>query len=423
MIARYVEQKEILAAPSKSKTKDLLKHHNEIRDSANALYAALESGWNCRCDCGHKANLQLQRRQQPHRSCSFSICLSYPGGSRANTQGQRLWLEAKVKIGKMDDASSLRVGRLSLEQASRNQDSSTSSPITPARNSPRIRIIEPEDRHQIPDTSLTPTVSNRRPQSQISSLCETLQSLQPLSENLGYLAYAPRRLCVDVDVSGSDKPDLPDPVPLGKLFPSGHEAHHFGKLSRQQRLSIAVTLAHAVLQFHQSPWMNEAWGKKDIFFFWHGVDTLKRSIIDHPYVSRSFTTHTNPNMEPVSPTHTVDMASALIVNKSLFALGIVLIELCFNKSFEELYAESRDTPTAPSEERLDSFEVYRVANSLTEAVYSEQGTQYGYVVQRCLRCEFGVQDSRKQLEIEAFRTLVYEGVLAPLEEDLARYNV
>ncbi|KAI4209557.1 MAG: hypothetical protein L6R36_009532, partial [Xanthoria steineri] len=51
-------------------------------------------------------------------------------------------------------------------------------------------------------------------------------------------------------------------------------------------------------------------------------------------------------------------------------------------------------------------------------VYDEQGTQYGYVVQRCLRCEFGFQDSMKRLEIEEFRAAVYEGVLVPLEEDL-----
>lgn len=44
-------------------------------------------------------------------------------------------------------------------------------------------------------------------------------------------------------------------------------------------------------------------------------------------------------------------------------------------------------------------------------------------VQRCLRCEFGVQDSKKQRDFDASRDLVYEGVLAPLEDDLKRYSL
>lgn len=76
-----------------------------------------------------------------------------------------------------------------------------------------------------------------------------------------------------------------------------------------------------------------------------------------------------------------------------------------------------------SKRSYSTAETYQVATSLIDTVYDEQGTQYGYVVQRCLRCEFGFQDSKKRLEIDAFRAAVYEGVLAPLEEDLKRYSL
>ena len=52
---------------------------------------------------------------------------------------------------------------------------------------------------------------------------------------------------------------------------------------------------------------------------------------------------------------------------------------------------------------------YQVAINQIEAVYNKSGTEYGYVVQRCLKCEFGVVDdiaahmSRYQTELEALR--------------------
>ena len=115
--------------------------------------------------------------------------------------------------------------------------------------------------------------------------------------------------------------------------------------------------------------------------------------------------------------------NSLIINRSLFALGIILIELGLNKAFEDLYAESRGPGALASEEPLSTAETYSAATNLVELVYDEQGTQYGHVVQRCLKCEFGIQDSKKQLDIEAFHALVYEGVLAPLEDILKRYSL
>ena len=99
-----------------------------------------------------------------------------------------------------------------------------------------------------------------------------------------------------------------------------------------------------------------------------------------------------------------------------------MIELCFNKSFEDLCADARDPNEQAPVGSFKMTEMYSVAINLIEEVYAQQGTQYGYVVQRCLRCEFGVQDSKKKLDIDTFRALFYEGVLAPLEEDLKRYT-
>lgn len=184
-----------------------------------------------------------------------------------------------------------------------------------------------------------------------------------------------------------------------------------------------MTLAHAVLQLYESPWLSESWSKKDVHFFSHGIDRYNRPVIDHPYVSRLFESQIPLGLNAAPVEKATGYGESLIINRSLFAFGIILIELCLNKSFEELCAEARHPGAKAPEEPLSTVEIYSVATDLVEAVYDEQGRQYGYVVQRCLKCEFGLQDSKKQLDIDAFRALVYEGVLAPLEDDLKRYSL
>ncbi len=99
----------------------------------------------------------------------------------------------------------------------------------------------------------------------------------------------------------------------------------------------------------------------------------------------------------------------------------MFIELCLNKRFKDLHAPWDDEQ---GETRAPGIiDIYRTATSRIDAVYDEGGDQYGHVVQQCLKCEFGIQDSQKQLDFDAFRRLVYKGVVAPLEENLKKYSL
>lgn len=269
----------------------------------------------------------------------------------------------------------------------------------------------------------TPTGNSQR-LSHIPSLCQAIQQAKNVPTCLGFLANVPRKRSIHFTTTIS----LPDPVehvPLESLLPPRNAeerpSRKYGKLTRQQRLRIAVTLASAVLQLHKSPWLSETWSKKDIYFFSRGVDEYNRPLIDRAYVSRSFSTSANTRIEAATASTANDFLKCQIINKSLFALGITLIELCLNRPFEDLCAEEK-CPVESEAGEPNIADIYRVATSQIEAVYDEAGTEYGYVVQRCLKCEFGVQDSKKQLDFETFRGLVYEGVVEPLEEDFRRFN-
>jgi hypothetical protein len=95
-----------------------------------------------------------------------------------------------------------------------------------------------------------------------------------------------------------------------------------------------------ILQFYNSSWLNEAWGKRDICFFSDGVDEGNRSLMSMPYISRLFSVHPTASSNIGDPSNAAAVMNpflgGLLVNKMLFALRIVLIELCLKKPFEDL---------------------------------------------------------------------------------------
>lgn len=106
-------------------------------------------------------------------------------------------------------------------------------------------------------------------------------------------------------------------------------------------------------------------------------------------------------------------------SKILFALAVMLVELCLDKTLAELRQPS------PGEENITRtstlLDDYNTACAQLDAVFQKSGTNYGSVVQRCLKCEFGITPKQKRLGFENFRHLVYEGVVAPLEENYKKY--
>lgn len=82
-----------------------------------------------------------------------------------------------------------------------------------------------------------------------------------------------------------------------------------------------------------------------------------------------------------------------------------------NRAFPALRGELQGTPgptgTVPStDEDIDEC---------LEEVYDEAGDEYGYAVQRCLRCEFPGPDRQKTFQHAPFRTHFFRGVVAPVQ--------
>ncbi|KAK0622605.1 hypothetical protein B0T14DRAFT_564048 [Immersiella caudata] len=169
-------------------------------------------------------------------------------------------------------------------------------------------------------------------------------------------------------------------------------------LSRKDRLAIAAATTWAALYLCGTPWLPE---DSD----WGGLRTLAlaHSIPDSPAISCVL--KPSESRPPSSPSPTLPHNDG-IRNRVVFRLGILLTELCLNTTLDTLRS------TRPEYRTMTDYEL---AASLSDSIYLDAGHSFGYAVQRCLRCEFPGRDSTKRLEIEQFRNVFFNGVVAPVQ--------
>jgi hypothetical protein len=181
------------------------------------------------------------------------------------------------------------------------------------------------------------------------------------------------------------------------------------RLTQQDKLKVAVDLASSVLQLYKTPWMDERWGKEDVFFI-HRPGASPASIYEHPFVCRKFTT-----TQPATTQTSTPGACRVIRNQTLFTLGILLIELWYGKSIDELQIpRDRDCVGTPGVEWCTADRL------IEEEIEFEAGKRYSDAVRRCIRCDFDRKDM--SLDNESFQHAVYDGVVALLEKTLQHFT-
>ena len=153
--------------------------------------------------------------------------------------------------------------------------------------------------------------------------------------------------------------------------------------------------------------MEESWRKEDIKF----IHTTDGPLYGQPFIARSFVVNRAPKRRNIlNPS-----MYCAIRNPMLFALGVLLIELCLGKPMEELKRTDEKISGDSSNPTLD----WVAADRLVEDVYDEGGSRYGDAVRRCIRCDFDQRGT--SLEDEGFQHAVYEGVVLLLEDDLKQF--
>ncbi|KAI9769211.1 MAG: hypothetical protein M1840_004340 [Geoglossum simile] len=171
-------------------------------------------------------------------------------------------------------------------------------------------------------------------------------------------------------------------------------------LSIKDKCTIALTLASAVLQLHDTPWLSECWGMNDIHLITGGV-----SLIDQPYVSRSFAPTLGSQQSPQP------RSRHFVQNEMIFALGIALLELSYGQPILSL----KTAGDLDSQGNETNFTEFSIASRLIEAINTRELPNYAKVVVRCIRCNFDTFIC--SLDNDEFRERFYQGVIVPLQKD------
>ncbi|KAF2803298.1 uncharacterized protein BDZ99DRAFT_482153 [Mytilinidion resinicola] len=181
--------------------------------------------------------------------------------------------------------------------------------------------------------------------------------------------------------------------------------------SAMMKLNIALIVAPSVLQLYQTPWLDETWGKEDILF----MQRPGGEVILAPFVSRQFSTA--PSTRDGTTRCTNIARNRLVRNTWLFALGVLLIVLCYGRSLEDLRIPE-DGGDDSGVANWDLFAAFRLRKD--EGIFSEAGGRYGDAVRRCIRCDF--EQRVTDLDTKEFRVTVYDRAIVSLEEDWRQFR-
>ena len=172
--------------------------------------------------------------------------------------------------------------------------------------------------------------------------------------------------------------NLPPPPPNSQAEAVSLAQVRDMKLPLDKRIRLAKQLASAVLQFHETPLMKRSWRSEDVMFFGN-----RRKTLGFPYLNVQI----RRSQQNDPPPNTA--GNSFIRNPYLFSLGVVLIELAFQKPFQSL-REDQDHHLESNSTVVD----WVAANRLAENTESFLGPSYAHIVDKCLRCAFRTTTSR-----------------------------
>jgi hypothetical protein len=198
-------------------------------------------------------------------------------------------------------------------------------------------------------------------------------------------------------------PKTPCSYPLNKDGATLHSLICEGRISSPiHRLALAVAIASSILQLHSTPWLPQSWSAKSIL---HPLD-ISSVDLDRFYVTAplQITTEELEDLEP------------RILNPYLVGLGVFLLELAEEKSFEEwihgyqMVAPETEYPISIQEQAGLAW-IW-----LKQSGMRLGGPVYVDVVEKCLMSTYTFEQTGGNLKLSVeTRIAIYRDVVEQLE--------
>lgn len=367
--------------------------YRAIKIQAASFYSALSNGWKCSCIADHSVSLRLEARTsdgENHDEDEGEESMQRPFHVLFRYDSRHSSIVSRTKPWTWDEADVRLQYDSQTTPISSSGDLQCQKGVRFAKVVPRAvqTALEPLPDLQ-PIQDLCSTISDlQKPQ---RNVCLSLLANEIAKQKYGVLLITPAKQLP----SGSDVWSI---TSLGAVLDDS-------KFAQQDRLKLAITLASSVLQLHETPWLEEQWGRETIFF----VNRTGKPQYDQPFVSQRFRGAVQPAASVVP-----HRMGRIIRNQTLYALGVALIELYYRKPIAEL-RQDVDGPQKTGNASEDLLTEFNTADRLAEDLLSEAGLRYSDAVRRCIHCDFD-QRSRS-LEDTKFQTAVYQGVVSQLQKD------
>ena len=175
-------------------------------------------------------------------------------------------------------------------------------------------------------------------------------------------------------------------------------------LTRCDRLFLAVTLACSMLQIGETAWLQRFWSSGDIVLM-HPKGGVCRDLVSkkmYPYIdwsSPSLNGQLNDQFD------FPEDEAAVVRSKSMSALGLTLVELCFGRPLSSM--------REPEDERAKAAGTdFATARRLLYDLELQEGRIYRGIVDKCLHSRFETETF--EYDKEQFQEAVYRNVIFPL---------
>lgn len=178
------------------------------------------------------------------------------------------------------------------------------------------------------------------------------------------------------------------------------------RLLPSRRQTLALQMALAVLQLHDTPWLDASFHTKNIVFHTE-KSALTTSLLEPAYVSRSFSQNQVPEV-------VTSVGRQLTRNTLLFALGVMLLELSYGKPLTD---HARPDELDANGEEIPATELL-VAQRLLRDIEDRETPNYSLATASCINCDVG-QPLQSSLNHDEFRAGFIDCVVERLRDDYA----
>ncbi|KAI3319727.1 hypothetical protein HD806DRAFT_525384 [Xylariaceae sp. AK1471] len=336
-----------------------------------------------------KKTLKKFKSQRPHSTLGLGISALSIVSNPFSSERRQVQLEkAETKLRKkalpvispLDSKTSIVASQVGPQQLR----SATQSEIA-VHTRRRVKFAE--------EHTSTSTLSSNLSTRQIDNVCEiagrsTLQNYDA-SEEIGL----DTRISLHVERQDEGQP----------LHQATVEEFILATPRRDKRMQIALAMLRSILCLGPSPWVPLSWDKS------HLILIGKESSDPRPYFFKSSLLSNQLSTGILAP-------QADKTRASLFAIGVLLLELLFRETFEKQPFRAQFL-----DDKGQANEVTDLCAALQwhRRVGEECGYELSDAIRRCIVCAF---DASPNLGDPSFIEAVWYGVVKPLENFLAAWN-